>query len=94
MLRFVLDIPFAPFRHFGNGLARFVHAAGLIGHVNPNEFVLLRVGHRVMGNHIPHDVDLHLHGGLIGIGPIDYGMGTRAPVNHAPSLHFPIYFSG
>ena len=94
MQRFALDIPFAPFRHLGNGLARFVRAAGLIGHVNANKPVLFGIGHRVVGDHISHDVDLRLHGSLIGIGPIDCGMGTRAPVKHAPSLHFPIYFSG
>ena len=41
-----------------------------------------------MGDHLAHYVDLGLHGSLIGVGPVDCRMGTRAPVEHAPSLRF------
>ena len=89
-----LNIPLAPFFGLGSGFARLFLAPRLIGHAKPNQLVLFRVGHRIMGDHFAHHVDLRLHGCLFGVGPVDCRMGTRAPVEHAPSLHFPIVSLG
>lgn len=83
-----LDVPLALFRRLDGGFVRFLRAPRHIGQAKPNQPVLFGIGHRVMRNHLAHHVNLGLHGCLFGVGPVDSRVGTRAPVEHAPSLHF------
>lgn len=66
----------------------FLRFAGsiLIRKLQTNQFFLLRIRHRITGDHLSKHVDFCLHGGLVGIAPVDRSAGSNVCMGHDASL--------